>query len=170
MAANAAGALGSFGQIGLSPGAELILGADQQISSLSGSGSVALGSNTLTVGNSDNLSSTFSGTIKGSGGSLIKSGHGHADPQRQRQLQRRHDGQRRHAGMTLQTALPDGTSLTIGGGRDVHLRSFARRRAVTGGAVSAGGAAAVPEPGTLALLAGRAGCGHRHRVEEKERV
>ena len=51
------------------------LGASQKISSLGGAGNVALGSNTLTIGNSDNLSSTFSGAISGAGG-LAKSGSG----------------------------------------------------------------------------------------------
>ncbi len=53
----------------------LILGASQQIASLSGTStsSVALGSNTLTLGAASG-SSTFAGIISGSGGSLVKDG------------------------------------------------------------------------------------------------
>jgi autotransporter-associated beta strand protein len=152
LAANAAGALGSFGQIGLSPGAELILGADQQISSLSGSGDVALGSNTLTVGNSDNLSSTFSGTITGSSGSLVKTGAGTLILAGFGS----YGGGTTVAAGTLivasGAALPDGTSLTVGAGG-----AFIFDPTLAGSPVAvSAGTVAVPEPSMVALLGGSA--------------
>jgi autotransporter-associated beta strand protein len=68
-------ALGAFAQVAVAGGATFNLGASQRISSLGGSGKVTLGSNTLTIGNSDNLSSTFAGVLSGNGG-LNKSGSG----------------------------------------------------------------------------------------------
>ena len=50
-------------------------------------------------------------------------------------------------------ALPAGTSLTVGAGGTFIFDPSFTGSPVTGGAVSAGGVAAVPEPGTLALLA-----------------
>ena len=64
---NNAMALGAFAQVSVASGATFNLGASQQISSLGGLGSVSLEGNALTIGNSDNLSSTFAGTISGSG-------------------------------------------------------------------------------------------------------
>ncbi|HEV2973330.1 MAG TPA: autotransporter-associated beta strand repeat-containing protein [Pirellulales bacterium] len=61
------GSLGRYAQVTVASGGTLTVGANQTISSLSGSGSVALGSNTLSIGNDDNLSSTFSGVISGAG-------------------------------------------------------------------------------------------------------
>ena len=69
-------ALGSFARVTIGSGAQFNLGASQQISVLAGSGSVALGGNLLTIGNSDNQSCTFSGLISGSGGLLAKQGSG----------------------------------------------------------------------------------------------
>ena len=121
---------------------------DQQISSLSGSGDVALGSNTLIVGNSDNLSrDIFSGTIVGSSGSLVKTGAGTlvlagSDS---------YGGTTVDAGTLVITsafALPDGTSLTVGAGGTFIFDPSQVAAPVVGSAA----VAAVPEPGTLALL------------------
>ena len=68
-------ALGAFAQVTVAGGATFNLGASQRISSLGGSGKVTLGGNTLTIGNSDNLSSTFAGVVSGSGG-MNKTGAG----------------------------------------------------------------------------------------------
>jgi autotransporter-associated beta strand protein len=75
LSSNSATALGSFAQVAVAGGATFNLGASQQISSLSGSGNATLGGYMLTVGNSDNLSSTFAGVLSG-GGSLTKTGTG----------------------------------------------------------------------------------------------
>ena len=72
---NNATALGTFAQVTVASGATFNLGAGQQISSLGGSGSVILGGNRLTIGNSDNVSNTFSGSISGVGG-ISKTGGG----------------------------------------------------------------------------------------------
>ena len=56
---------------------------------------VLLGGNTLDVG-LDNTSTTFSGAISGSGGSLIKQGTGTFDARRDEHLLRHNDRQRRH--------------------------------------------------------------------------
>ncbi len=72
---NNATALGTFAQVTVASGATFNLGAGQQISSLGGSGSVILGGNRLTIGNSDNVSNTFSGSISGVGG-ISKTGAG----------------------------------------------------------------------------------------------
>jgi fibronectin-binding autotransporter adhesin len=62
--AGAAGALSATSSVSLTSGATLNLnGYSQQIASLSGSGTVSLGSGTLTVG-----SDSFAGTISGTGG------------------------------------------------------------------------------------------------------
>ena len=52
--------------------------ANTTLSGLGGSGTVNIGANTLTIGNSDSLSSTFSGTLSdgGQGGSLRIGGNG----------------------------------------------------------------------------------------------
>ena len=83
--------------------------------------------------------------------------HGHARSQRQQRLQRRHDGQCGHARRDQSLALPSGMSLSVGAG-GVFL--FGPSQQVYGpidGATPqtgvAAGAAAVPEPGTLTLLA-----------------
>jgi len=120
------------------------------LSSTDGLGSkVLLGSGALTVG--DATSTTFDGAISGLGGSLLKQGTGTLVL----------SGSNSYAGgttvnggelvATSSTALPDGTSLTVGaGGTFVFDPSQAGSPAVGAAAVS--GAAAVPEPGTLALL------------------
>ncbi|MFZ5778888.1 MAG: autotransporter domain-containing protein [Pseudomonadota bacterium] len=73
--AGAVNAFSSNSAYTVAAGATLALaGFDQTIGSLTGSGSVALGSATLTTGN-DNTSTSFSGTIAGSGG-LTKIGTG----------------------------------------------------------------------------------------------
>ena len=76
---NAAGALGSTATVNMN-GGTFSVGASQTISALNsistGTDQVSLGSGVvLTVGSTDNLSSTFSGTINGNG-SLIKAGAG----------------------------------------------------------------------------------------------
>jgi autotransporter-associated beta strand protein len=77
------GSLGSFAQLNLGGGTfSLGSGASQTISTLSGSGAVNLGNNTLTIGNTDNISplSPFGGAIgdggSGSPGSIVKAGGG----------------------------------------------------------------------------------------------
>jgi autotransporter-associated beta strand protein len=73
---NAATALGTLANVSVSSGATLGLGANQTLGGLSGTGSVTLGSNTLTIGNaSNNLSTTFGGNITGTG-NLVKAGTG----------------------------------------------------------------------------------------------
>jgi len=74
---NNATALGSLSNVTLSSGATLGLGASQTLGGLNGAGgSVTLGSNTLTIGNAtNNLNSTFAGTISGTG-NLTKAGNG----------------------------------------------------------------------------------------------
>ena len=70
-----ANVLNSTGDFGLGAGATFELsGFNQSVGSLSGSGSVILGGNTLTVG-ANNSSSAFGGAISGSGG-LVKTGSG----------------------------------------------------------------------------------------------
>ena len=61
----AAGAMGTLAQVSVSNGGLLNLGASQTIGTLSGSGSVAMNTNSLTVGSTNNLSSTFAGVISG---------------------------------------------------------------------------------------------------------
>jgi autotransporter-associated beta strand protein len=74
-----AGAMNAFSpasEFTIASGATLNLaGFDQTIGSLEGTGNVTLGTAELTVGG-DNASTTFSGTISGNGGSLIKAGSG----------------------------------------------------------------------------------------------
>jgi fibronectin-binding autotransporter adhesin len=73
---NNATALGTTAQVNLMTGATFGVGASQTISSLNGSaGTVALGSNTLTIGSSDNLASNYGGVITGAG-SVVKAGTG----------------------------------------------------------------------------------------------
>ncbi|HEX3999112.1 MAG TPA: autotransporter-associated beta strand repeat-containing protein [Pirellulales bacterium] len=85
--ASSPGSLGSFAQVNIATGGTLSVGANQTISSLVGSGTVNLNNNTLTIGNTDNITPTtfggiasFSGTIRDGGissqGSLIKAGTG----------------------------------------------------------------------------------------------
>jgi len=76
---NQATALGTLAAVSVSGGATFNAGASQTIGSLSGAGSTTLGANTLTVGSTNNLSSTFDGSISDgliSGGSLVKAGSG----------------------------------------------------------------------------------------------
>jgi fibronectin-binding autotransporter adhesin len=73
---NSANAMGSFATVNLSSPGTLMLGASQQISALNGTGgTVNIGGNSLTIGNSDNLNSTFGGLITGSG-TLTTAGSG----------------------------------------------------------------------------------------------
>ena len=74
---NQAAALGALATVNLSSGATLGVGANQTFGALNGTGgTVALASNTLTVGNAgNNLSSAYAGAITGTGG-LIKAGSG----------------------------------------------------------------------------------------------
>jgi fibronectin-binding autotransporter adhesin len=132
------------------------------LSSTDGMGSlVLLGSGALTVG--DATTTTFDGTISGVGGSLIKQGAGTLVL----------SGSDNYTGGTTvidgtlalatPTALPDGSSLTVGTGGSL---AFGSALAVSLGA----GAAAVPEPGTLALLVAGAivgaGLFRRRRVQQ----
>lgn len=56
-------------------GTTLTLASSETIGSLAGAGSVALGANTLTTGG-DNTSTSYSGNISGTGGSITKTGAG----------------------------------------------------------------------------------------------
>ena len=69
---NNATALGSYANVSVASAATLNLGASQTVSAMNGAGTVNIAANTLTIGNTDNLSSTFSGSIRdgGAGGSL----------------------------------------------------------------------------------------------------
>ena len=60
---NNASALGQYAQVAVDSGSILNLGANQTVSSLSGSGTVNLNGDTLTIGNVDGASGTFSGAI-----------------------------------------------------------------------------------------------------------
>jgi autotransporter-associated beta strand protein len=74
--AGATNAFSAASEFTIASGATLNLaGFDQTIGSLEGTGNVTLGSAELTVGD-DNANTTFSGTIAGNGGSLIKAGSG----------------------------------------------------------------------------------------------
>ena len=71
---NAAGALGTQANVTVSNGATVNLGANQTFGSLNGTSStagVALGTNTLTIGSSNNLSGSFAGAISGTGSVTI---------------------------------------------------------------------------------------------------
>ena len=76
----AAGAMGTLAKVNVAGGALLNLGvnAPQTIGGLNGSGNVALNGNALTVGSTNNLSSTFSGVIANgsAAGSLVVGGTG----------------------------------------------------------------------------------------------
>jgi len=120
------------------------------LSSTDGHGSkILLGGGLLTVG--DSSSTVFDGSISGVGGSLIKQGTGMLVL----------SGSNTYTGSTTidagtlvatsNAALPAGTSLTVAAGG-----TFVFDPSVTGAPVAgsaASGAAAVPEPGTLVLLA-----------------
>ncbi|MBI5382866.1 MAG: autotransporter-associated beta strand repeat-containing protein [Opitutae bacterium] len=74
--ANVAGALGTLANVTLTSPGTFALGANQTIGALNGTGgTVSLGSQTLTVGSTNNLSSSYAGTITGNGG-LTKAGTG----------------------------------------------------------------------------------------------
>jgi autotransporter-associated beta strand protein len=75
---NAASSLGSFANVTISTGATFAIGASQTIGALnsSGTGSVTLGANALTIGNTNNLNSNFAGVISETGGSIVKNGTG----------------------------------------------------------------------------------------------
>lgn len=72
--ANGGNAIGDRSAVTVASGALLQLGASETIGSLAGAGDVLLQNNTLTTGN-DNTSTTFSGTIMGTGG-MAKTGTG----------------------------------------------------------------------------------------------
>jgi len=110
---------------------------------------VLLGSGSLTVG--DATSTTFDGAISGLGGSLIKQGAGTLVI----------SGSNSYTGgtavdggtlvATSSTALPDGTSLTVGAG-GTFVFDPSQTGSPVAGSAALSGVAAVPEPGTLALL------------------
>ncbi|MDF0607257.1 autotransporter-associated beta strand repeat-containing protein, partial [Neisseriaceae bacterium TC5R-5] len=69
--------LQSSSAMGIADGATLNTGGvNQQLNSLSGAGTVQMGTTTLTANNNINKDSTFSGTINGLGGTLVKTGVG----------------------------------------------------------------------------------------------
>lgn len=74
---NNATALGTLTNVTVSAGATVNLGASQTFGALNGASgaTVALGTNTLTVGSTNNLSGTYGGTLTGSG-NLVKAGTG----------------------------------------------------------------------------------------------
>ena len=79
LASNNASALGTLAAVTVNSGDTLSIGASQTISALAGTGTVTLNGNALTVGGTDNLSSTFDGVIAdgaATGGQLIKAGTG----------------------------------------------------------------------------------------------
>ena len=121
------------------------------LSSTDGKGSkVLLGDGTLTVGDATNT--VFDGAISGQGGSLVKQGAGTlvlsgADTYT--------GGTTVNAGtltVTNGTAIADGSSLSVGAGGTFIFDPLAAGAPVAAGSVASGAAAAVPEPGTLALL------------------
>jgi autotransporter-associated beta strand protein len=72
---NNATALGTYARVNISSGTTFGVGASQQISSLAGAGSVVLsGGANLTIGNTDNLSTSFGGTVSGNGGINVGGG------------------------------------------------------------------------------------------------
>jgi autotransporter-associated beta strand protein len=76
LATSAAERLADGAAVDISSGATLGLGGNESVASVSGAGTVDLGTSTLTYG-AGNASSTISGTItNGSGGKLVKTGNG----------------------------------------------------------------------------------------------
>ena len=78
---NMASALGDKAKVALTTGATFNVGANQTIGALNNTaadqtGSVTLGSNALTVGNTNNLNSNFAGVISGVNGQIAKAGNG----------------------------------------------------------------------------------------------
>ena len=74
LATSGTGGIGDSSAVTVASGATLSLGGNETIGSLTGSGAVTLGSNTLSVGG-DNTNTTFDGIISGTG-ALTKSGTG----------------------------------------------------------------------------------------------
>ena len=110
------------------------------------------GSGTLAFGNSSSITGSYSLTMSGSGGTLILSGSDNYT-----------EGTNVTAGTLIviyNTALPTGSSLTIGAGGTVIFDPLAAGTPVVASAI-----ATVPEPSTLALLGvdaiGLLGCGWR---------
>ena len=108
----------------------------------------------LTVG-TNNANTTYSGALSSSiFTSLTKVGSGTLILSGSNTYQGGTDVEAGTLAITTASALPDGTSLTVAaGGTFVFDPSLLTGSPVTGGAVSAGAIAAVPEPGTMALLA-----------------
>lgn len=75
---NHANALGALSNVTISSGATLAVGTsvNATFGALNGTGSITLGGNTLTIGTSNNLTSSFGGTISGTNGKLVKNGAG----------------------------------------------------------------------------------------------
>ena len=159
---NNATALGTLTTVNLAAGATLSLGASQTVAALGDAGTVVLdgatvllNGNALTIGSSNNLSSTFSGVIAdgtGGPGSLIKTGSGSlvlagSDT---------YSGGTTVAAGTLViadgAALENGTSLTVGAGG-----TFVFDPSAAAGPVVAASPAetpvSVPEPSACTLLA-----------------
>ena len=185
--ASVAGFSGAFGldsPVTISPGASLeITGFDTQIGTLSGGGTVTLGSATLTV--NETAATSYSGAIRGTdgtAGTLLKTGPGTLSL----------NGVQTYDTLTIDAglgivnsavgtggstvnvnagaALKFGSvsqtlsSLTIGAGATVTFTSGVAAFSGGGKAPSFGGSAAVPEPGSLGLLlVGALGMLNRHR-------
>jgi len=78
---NIAAALGTLATVNITNGSTFGVGASQTISALTNTDnlstdSVSIGAFTLTIGSTDNLSSSFSGVISGSSGAVTKAGTG----------------------------------------------------------------------------------------------
>ena len=120
--------------------------------SLAGSGNMSLpAGGMLTVGTL-NTSTEYDGVLGGTG-ALVKTGSGTLTLTGTNTYT---GGTTVDAGtlaVTTSTALPAGTALTVSAGGTFIFDPSFTGSPVTGGAVSAGAVAAVPEPGTLALLA-----------------
>jgi autotransporter-associated beta strand protein len=159
---NNATALGTLTTVNVAAGATLSLGASQTLAALGDAGTVVLdgatvllNGNALTVGSSNNLSSTFSGVIAdgpGGPGSLIKAGSGSLVLA----------GSDTYTGGTTVVAgtfviadgvaLEGGTSLTVGAG-SVFVFDPSAAAAPVVAASPAATPATVPEPSAWALLA-----------------
>jgi autotransporter-associated beta strand protein len=124
------GALPVSSAVQLAAGASLVLGADQRIGSLAGSGQVDLGRFTLAAG-ADGLDTVFSGSLAGSGG-LTKLGDGRLTL----------SGRGSHAGATQvsagelviasTTALNAATAVTVDAGARLTVQQVAQLGSLAG--------------------------------------
>ncbi len=135
LALNQTGALGTLAAVDVATGSTVNLAANQTIGALSNSGNVVLNGNTLTVGSSNNLSSSFSGII--SDGSALRarqSRNRHARAPRDQLPQRRHD---RAAGNPIGGSARRGNIAWHGAGH-VERRHVAAGRPICGDSTDRG--------------------------------